>query len=212
MNAEPREVEVSARTAEEAARQALVELGLQPGEAAVTVLEEGGRGWLGLSVRSARVRVRALSKAEAAQHFVRRLAVLLESQIEVAAAEDGDADDRVVRVSVQSDDSGRWIGRGGHTLAAIECLCDAVTTRISHDRRRLILDVNGYRAERERSLEGLARWHAQHVLQSGKPVTLEPMSPSDRRIVHLTVQGIAGVRSESTGEGAQRRVVLTPDQ
>ena len=73
---------------------------------------------------------------------------------------------------------------------------------------RISVDCNGYRAKRRETLEALAVKTANRVLKQGRRVTLEPMNPYERRIIHATVGEIEGVRSESKGEGSQRRVVL----
>jgi len=213
LSAASQHVEASGRTVDEATAAALHELGLRPGEAEVQVLDEGGRGFLGLSARLARVRAERLSKSAAGVYFMTSLGAHLGSPVEVVSQERLGVDgQREIVLGLQTTDSGQWIGRRGRTLDAVECLCDAVATRISQDRDRLVVDVDGYRAQREQALQALARRVAGQVLSSGRAVTLEPMPASERRIVHMTVQSIAGVRSESTGVGAQRRVVLAPEQ
>ncbi len=203
------EAEASGRSVDEACADALRQLGLSRDEVQVEILEEGGRSWLGLSVRPTRVRVRRLSKAVAARQFLENLASRMGSSVTVVLGP-ADPEDELVRLCLTGDDSGRWIGRHGQTLDAVERLCDAVATRVSLDRRRLELECDGYRLRQRQLLEALARRTAETVLRTGRPTSLEPMTSAERRIIHVTVKGIPGVASASEGDGNHRHVVITP--
>jgi spoIIIJ-associated protein len=82
--------------------------------------------------------------------------------------------------------------------------------KLSDDWVRVIVDVEGYRSQREESLIGLAERVARQVARNGRPISLEPMPANERRIVHITLRGQADVRTESSGEGAMRRVTIFP--
>jgi spoIIIJ-associated protein len=75
---------------------------------------------------------------------------------------------------------------------------------------RVIVDVEGYRTRREESLVGLAERVARQVARNRRPISLEPMPPNERRIVHMTLKELPDVRTESSGEGALRRVTIFP--
>lgn len=203
------EAEASGRSVDEACADALRQLGLARDEVEVEVLEEGGRSWLGLAVRPTRVRVRRLSKGEAAKRFLEALASRMGSPVAVVAVPP-DQEDDAVRLSLTGDESGRWIGRHGQTLDAVERLCDAVATRVSLDRRRLELDCDGYRSRQRQLLEARARHAAETVVRTKRPISMEPMSAAERRVIHVTVKGIPGVISASEGDGNQRHVVIKP--
>lgn len=209
MAALDRETVATGRTVEEAAALGAAELGLRVEEAAVEVLETGGKGWLGLGTQRARVRVARPSKGEAAGRFVEGLAALMGSAVDVEVqAPSGEGEPW--QVSVATADAARWIGHRGHTLEAVRVVCDAAAARVSGSRERLVLDVGGYRERREHMLQAMAKMAADRARRQGREVVLEPMNPADRRIVHVTVQEIPGVESASQGEEPTRRVVIRP--
>ena len=122
------------------------------------------------------------------------------------------ADSGVVVLAVSGAGSGLVIGRRGQTLDAIEYLLNRITARVEEDGlRRIVLDVEGYRERREESLEQLARRLAHKATQTGRVVTLNPMSPRDRRIVHLALQDSPGVVTRSQGVGYYRKVLILPE-
>jgi spoIIIJ-associated protein len=103
------------------------------------------------------------------------------------------------------------IGRRGQTLDALEHLVNRIVLRDEADAGvRIALDVEGYRERRQESLEQLARRLAAKARETGRAVTLNPMSPRDRRIVHLALESDPGVSTASEGEGHYRRLVIAP--
>lgn len=121
-------------------------------------------------------------------------------------------DEESFEVSIHGDDLGLLIGPKGATMNALQDLTRTVVQRKTSARRgRLLLDVAGYRERRKEALERFAHSAAERVLATGARVVLEPMNASDRKIVHDTVNGIAGVATISEGEDPRRRVVLLPE-
>lgn len=104
------------------------------------------------------------------------------------------------------------IGRRGETLDALQYLASLAANSGEGGFYRLVLNTGNYRQKREQTLQSLARRMAGQVLRTGRNRTLEPMNPYERRIIHTTVQTIEGVVSSSIGEGAGRRVVISPDR
>ena len=197
------------RTVEEAASAAAQQLGLRPAEGVVEILQEPGRGWLGLGAREARVRVRRPTKGQAAERFLRGLGATAGSPIDVAVAAP-EAEGADWSVGVVTDDAGRWIGRGGQTLEALRTVTEVVATRVSGSRERLLLDVAGYRERREEELRDAARRAADRARRLGREVVLDPMPAADRRVVHLAAREVEGVETRSIGEEPARRVVIAP--
>ena len=119
--------------------------------------------------------------------------------------------DRAVNIRVVGNDVGQLIGRRGRTLGAVQYM---VTRLINEDqtegKRKVSIDVDGYNEDRESSLKDLAIRTAERVADTGKPVYLRPMSPPERRIIHLTLQEDSEVGTESVGEQEGRRVVVFP--
>ncbi len=113
-------------------------------------------------------------------------------------------------IDVLGDDLGMLIGRRGEHLSHIQYLVNLMVNRKLSTWSRIILDVEGYRSRREESLIGLAERVARQVSRSRRPVTLEPMPPNERRIIHLTLRSHPDVGTESSGEGNERRITVMP--
>jgi spoIIIJ-associated protein len=121
------------------------------------------------------------------------------------------ADGGPIQLSLSGSDSGMIIGRRGQTLDALEHLVNRVVFRDDTEHGvRVALDVEGYRQRRQESLEQLALRLAAKARATGRLVTLNPMSPRDRRIVHLTLQSDPSVTTRSEGEGHYRKLVIVP--
>jgi spoIIIJ-associated protein len=124
----------------------------------------------------------------------------------------GSSDGEQIQLSLSGSDSGMIIGRRGQTLDALEHLVNRVVFRDDTEPGgRVSLDVEGYRQRRQESLEQLALRLAAKARETGRFVTLNPMSPRDRRIVHLTLQSDPSVSTRSEGEGQYRRLVIVPN-
>jgi spoIIIJ-associated protein len=116
-----------------------------------------------------------------------------------------------VVIDITGENLGLLVGPRGATLTAIEELVRTVVQRETDGRgARINVDVAGYRAKRRAALEEFTRSLAEKALSTGRPQRLEPMSSSDRKVVHDTAAGIEGVVTESEGEDPRRRVVLRP--
>ncbi|HKA25952.1 MAG TPA: RNA-binding cell elongation regulator Jag/EloR [Gaiellaceae bacterium] len=130
---------------------------------------------------------------------------------EVAGSSQGTEADGMIHLSLSASDSGMIIGRRGQTLDAMEHLVSRIVFRDDGERGlRIALDVEGYRQRREESLRELAHRLAGKAKETGAVVTLNPLSPRDRRIVHLALQADPDVTTVSQGEGSYRRLLITP--
>lgn len=112
-------------------------------------------------------------------------------------------------VEVAGEDLGALIGRGGENLVALQQVVSAIASRKVGHTVHVPVDVEGYRLRREEHLREVARRVAERVRASGQAVTLEPMLAYERRVVHLVVQGVGGLRTESVGNEPNRRVVIS---
>ncbi len=123
------------------------------------------------------------------------------------------AEDAAVELEVAGGDLGLLIGPKGNTLQAVQELSRSVLQRTlpGESHARIRVDVGGYRARRREALEAFTRKIADDVVASGVQKALEPMAPPDRKVVHDTVNEIAGVHTVSEGEDDRRRVVIIPD-
>ena len=116
-----------------------------------------------------------------------------------------------LRLELSGPDMGPIIGRRGDTLDAIQYLGSLVLNNALDEHVRLSVDTENYREKRSESLERLARKMAMKVVKSHRSMTLEPMNPYERRIIHAALQDFNGVTTYSTGTEPNRRVVIAPD-
>lgn len=128
----------------------------------------------------------------------------LEGSFEVNEKEEG------IFVTIDTTDAGRLIGRNGETLSALQFLVNQILAKQTEEFKRVIVDVANWRSSKEEDLARKAKEWADQVKESGKPMELEPMPSWQRRIIHMTIQDTEGVSSESTGEGPDRHLVISP--
>ena len=113
-------------------------------------------------------------------------------------------------IKIVGEDAGCLIGRKGETMEAISYLTSLASNRFEDSDEKISVDVADYRQKREKDLVAVAKKMAAKVNKSGRSYAFEPMNPYERRIIHATVSEIAGVKSESKGEGSNRKVVIYP--
>ncbi len=117
----------------------------------------------------------------------------------------------VLKISVEAGGEGRvLIGAHGAHLVALQHLVRCLLRRQLHNDVRIMVDVNGYRARRERSLLGLAEEVARKANRTGRTVVLQPMTAADRRTIHTALANYKDVHTESLGDEPNRRVVVRP--
>jgi spoIIIJ-associated protein len=119
---------------------------------------------------------------------------------------------RPLLVDVHGDDLSLLIGRKGETLVALQYIVRLIAARRLGDQAPIIIDVQGYRARRERQLRSMARRMAQQATERNRVMSLEPMPPSERRIIHMELRNHPKVYTESVGEGDHRKVTIVPRQ
>jgi spoIIIJ-associated protein len=113
----------------------------------------------------------------------------------------------------REEDLQRIIGRRGQVVDALQHLVSKMLARTRTERGKpLVVDAGGYRARHVERLEGLASKMAEKCLESGEEVDLNPMSPADRRVVHMAIARLDGVSTRSEGEGEDRHVVVVPGE
>ena len=213
-------VEGSGSTVEEATAQALQRLGAARDDVVVEVLSRGGtRPVPGEHLTSSQARVRVSRVDEHTARGRELLGALLE-EMEIPARVSvrrgtspraGETEAPLI-LEVSGDDLGLLIGWRGETLRALQTTVNLMMgdDDLTAPSRRLILDVERYRARREEQVRELAQRLADRVKASGERYTLDPMHAYERRIIHLTLQDDPGVRTESSGHEPARRVVIHP--
>lgn len=134
--------------------------------------------------------------------------------IEVNEPPEGEEEneDTPLILNIRSDDQttlSLLIGRRGETLASLQLLVNLVVSKQTGHREHVIVDAEDYRVRREHNLRSMALRVANQVRRSGHPITLEAMPPNERRIIHMVLAETGDIATESTGEGDQRRVVVS---
>lgn len=141
-----------------------------------------------------------------AQEFLQNLTRLMGVNVSVAVATDEEGN---VRVNMEGDTLGILIGRRGETLDALQYLTSLQVNKGQNNYTRVTLDTEGYRAKREEALVRLANRMANRAQKTGRKVSLEPMNPYERRILHSALQDHPAVTTHSEGEEPNRHVVIT---
>ena len=200
----------TARTVEEAEELALKELGADRNEVEVEILSRGKAGFLGIGAELARVRVRRITEGGDMASFAMNTVnhILSASGISVTTNIRSANDEEVGGpiIDIVGEDSGLLIGRRGQTLQALQFMVNLIARNQHGDGTRIMLDVERYRQRREASLRDMAVRVASRVVQTGRNITLEPMSAADRRVIHVSLSDYQGVTTESVGLGDDRKV------
>jgi spoIIIJ-associated protein len=150
-------------------------------------------------------------QAQRALEFVQMLLEKMTMDAEVSIApDDGEGGENEIRLEIEGPDAGRIIGKRGQVLEAIQYLTTRIAHRPGEERRHIAVDAEGYRARHEDQLSQMAKKLAQRVATEGKIITFDPMNARDRRVVHMAIKDMPGVRTESNGEGPDRRVQIIP--
>ena len=145
-------------------------------------------------------------KAELAAEMVSEIVTRMGLKVRVDIREDGEE----VVLDLSGDDAGRVIGKKGQTLDALQFVINKIVNRFPEGRRHILLDSGDYRQRREDGLASMARREAKRAVAQGRIITLEPMSPRDRRVIHLSLAKFPGVSTRSDGQGSDRRVRIIP--
>ena len=233
-------LEVIAPTVEEAVSRGAEELGIPQDDLQVEVLDKGGKGFLGITARQARVRLSvgipddAPSREEPASEVsstsslpadddAEAVRVAHDTVVELVqrlgleaqvTAEWGEKDPqariRPLLVDVQGDDLGILIGRGGETLTALQYISRLIVAKELEKPVAVVIDIEGYRARREQQLSRIAQKMAAQAAELDRTMELEPMPPNERRIIHVALRDNPAVTTESIGEGSGRKVTIIP--
>jgi spoIIIJ-associated protein len=201
-------LEVTAKTVDEAITEALIKLSTTSDHIEYEVIEKESSGFLGLFNKPAKVRVKIKNTVDnIAKNFLEKVfrAMNIDAKVEVVYDEESAS----VDINVVGEDMGVLIGKRGQTLDSLQYLISLVLNKDSENYLKVKLDTENYRQRRKETLENLGKNIAFKVKRTKKPVTLEPMNPYERRIIHSALQNDKFVETHSEGEEPYRRVVIT---
>ena len=226
-------IEKEAKSVEEAMEKICEELGKKREELEFEVIEAKSRGFFGL-MGNKKVKVRGTlkeSRGKQGQEKEKREAATPEqgarpdaevlsyaktalekivAEITPSAQVEGRVDAETVYLDIKGDGSGLLIGRHGQTLDAIQHIVGRIVGKQLGDRRMVVVDTEQYRERRQESLERLARHMGDKAKATGEAVSLQPMSASDRRIVHLALKHDRAIETRSEGEGGMKTIRIVP--
>lgn len=202
-------ITVSAKTVDEAITKALIELETTSDKLEYEIVDKGSNGILGI-IGSKPAVIRAKKKEtveDKAREFLSDVfsAMDLTVNLEVVF----DEGERELSINMSGADMGILIGKRGQTLDSLQYLVSLVVNRESTDYIRVKLDTENYRERRKETLETLAKNIAYKVKRTRRPVSLEPMNPYERRIIHSSLQNDKYVLTRSEGEEPFRHVVIS---
>ena len=203
-------VEKTGKTVQEAVNLALGELNASLDNTDIEVLDEGSKGLFGIGSKVAKVRVtlRNIQDSNQAERFLQDVF----SKMNVSVDIDTEENEEALTLRITGKDSGIIIGRRGETLDALQYLTSLVVNKNREDYKRVTVDIENYRQKREETLVRLANRLAERVVRYRKNVTLEPMNPYERRIIHSSLQNNKMVETYSVGDEPNRKVVITIKQ
>jgi len=204
-------IEVSAKTVNDAITEACQKLGVTSDMLEIQVVEEGSNGFLGIGAKPAVIKA-AVKKVEVsvedkAKEFLKEVFEAMHMTVVVNVKYD-EADNNM-EIDLSGDEMGVLIGKRGQTLDSLQYLVSLVVNKDSENYIRVKVDTENYRQRRKDTLENLAKNIAYKVKRTKRPVSLEPMNPYERRIIHSALQNDRYVVTHSEGDEPFRRVVVT---
>lgn len=146
--------------------------------------------------------------ADAAIETIKEIALLC--GLTDISVEEYEGDEGELILDILGSNLGIFIGRHGRTVDALQVVVSAIATKKSGVHYPVVVDVEGYKHRRKQKVVEIATRTAERVKKAGRPVALRPMTPQERRQVHMTIRDISGVDTKSDGEGAYRHVVIVP--
>lgn len=204
-------VEISAKTVSDAITEACRKFGVTSDKLDYEVVEEGSSGFLGIgskpAVIKAGVKVEKLSVDGVAKKFLNDIFAAMNMEVVVNVCYN--ETDNSMDIELSGEEMGILIGKRGQTLDSLQYIVSLVVNKENENYVRVKVDTENYRQRRRETLENLAKNIAYKVKKTKRPVSLEPMNPFERRIIHSTLQGDKMVSTHSEGEEPFRRVVVT---
>ena len=201
-------MEFSAKTVDDAITEACQKFTVSSDKLDYEVVEEGSSGYLGIGSKPAVIKARVKSSvSDIAKDFLKDVFEAMDMVV-VVNVKYNEAD-RTMDIDLSGDDMGVLIGKRGQTLDSLQYLVSLVVNKDVEDYIRVKVDTENYRQRRKDTLENLAKNISYKVKRTKRAVSLEPMNPYERRIIHSALQNDKYVTTHSEGEEPYRHVVVT---
>lgn len=203
--------EYSGKTVNDAITEACKTLGVPSDKLDWNVIEEGSSGFLGIGSKLAKIRAKVkeeeISIDQKAKNFLEDVFRSMNYAVIIDAYYD--ENEKTLDIDLKGDEMGILIGKRGQTLDSLQYLVSLVVNKGTEDYIRVKVDTENYRKRRKETLENLAKNISYKVKRTKRSVSLEPMNPYERRIIHSALQNDKYVTTHSEGEEPFRRVVVT---
>lgn len=200
-------IEVSAKTVNDAITEACQKLTVTSDKLEYEVVEEGSTGFLGIGSKPAIIKARVKSSVkDTAKDFLNDVFAAMNMTVVVDVKYDDN--DNCMDIDLSGDDMGVLIGKRGQTLDSLQYLVSLVINKNAENYIRVKVDTENYRQRRKETLENLAKNISYKVKRTKRPVSLEPMNPYERRIIHSALQNDKYVTTHSEGDEPYRHVVV----
>lgn len=201
-------IEVSAKNVDDAITQATVQLGITSDQLEYEILDKGSTGFLGIGSKNAVIKARKkFSMDENVIEFLSSVFDAMKMTVEILV--EVNEEEHSIEVELKGDDMGILIGKRGQTLDSLQYLTNLAINKHSDEYYKVKIDTENYRKRRKETLENLAKNIAYKVKRTKRPVSLEPMNPFERRIIHSALQNDRYVTTHSEGDEPFRHVVVT---
>ena len=201
-------IQVSAKTIDDALTEACVQLGTTSDKLEYEVIEKGSTGFLGIGSRNAVIKVRKVCSVEdIVKDFLDQVFKAMDMEVEILIKKD--EENHFIDVELKGADMGILIGKRGQTLDSLQYLTNLAVNKHSDHYYKVKIDTEDYRNRRKETLENLAKNIAYKVKRTKRAVSLEPMNPFERRVIHSALQNDRYVTTHSEGEEPYRHVVVT---
>ena len=201
-------IEISAKNVDDAITLATVQLGITSDQLEYEVLDKGSTGFLGIGSKNAVIKARKkFSIDENVVEFLSSIFDAMKMEVEILVAVN--EEEHIIEVELKGDDMGILIGKRGQTLDSLQYLTNLAINKHSDEYYKVKIDTEDYRKRRKETLENLAKNIAYKVKRTKRPVSLEPMNPFERRIIHSALQNDRYVTTHSEGDEPYRHVVVT---
>ncbi|GFI16994.1 hypothetical protein IMSAGC009_02162 [Lachnospiraceae bacterium] len=201
-------IDITAKTVNDAITEACQRFLVTSDKLDYIVVEEGSSGFLGIGSKPAVIKARIKGTvADKAKDFLKEVFDAMNMVVVVNAKYDEDS--RNLNIDLSGDEMGVLIGKRGQTLDSLQYLVSLVVNKETDEYIRVKVDTEDYRNRRRETLENLAKNIAYKVKRTKRPVSLEPMNPYERRVIHSALQNDKFVTTHSEGEEPFRRVVVT---
>ena len=201
-------IEISAKNVDDAITQDTVQLGITSDQLEYEVLDKGSTGFLGIGSKNAVIKARKkFSIDENVVEFLSSIFDAMKMEVEILVAVN--EEEHIIEVELKGDDMGILIGKRGQTLDSLQYLTNLAINKHSDEYYKVKIDTEDYRKRRKETLENLAKNIAYKVKRTKRPVSLEPMNPFERRIIHSALQNDRYVTTHSEGDEPYRHVVVT---